>query len=113
MYHAKPCAKLAEGPEPRQSWSTDGTGDGRYLWSGDKKSLTLSFWIAQIYTTFCWDALFTHRNLDEAEHLLQQTFSDTSFLSCPVPGHPGIIWMRQGKPEQVLAPLDEAIGGPL
>jgi hypothetical protein len=36
--------------------------------------------------------------------------STTSFLSCAVVGHSCIIWMRQGKPEQVPAPLDEAIG---
>ena len=66
-----PYAKMAEVPELRKLWSTDDKGNGRYLRSNNKKSLTLSSWIAQIYTAFCWDALFIHRNLDEAERLLQ------------------------------------------
>jgi hypothetical protein len=46
-----------------------------YLLWNNKKSLTLSPWIAQIYTTFCWDALLTHRNLDEAERFLQRALA--------------------------------------
>ena len=91
----------------------DDKGNGRYLLSHDKKSLTLSSWIAQIYTAFCWDALCTHRNLDEAERLLQQALALLPSSRARYLRHPGIIWMRQGKPEQVSVPLDEAIGRPL
>jgi hypothetical protein len=104
---------MTGGPERRWSWSTDDSEDSRCLLSNDKKSLTLSFWIAQIYTTFCWDALCTHGNLDAAEDLLRQALALYPSSRARYLRHPGIMWMRQGKPEQVLTPLDEAIGSPL
>lgn len=70
-----PYAKMARVPEPRKLWSTDDKGNGRYLLSNNKKSLTLSSWIAQIYTAFCWDALFAHRDLDAAERFLQRALA--------------------------------------
>jgi len=70
-----PYAKMAEVPELRKLWLTDDKGNGRYLLSNNKKSLTLSSWIAQIYTAFCWDALFAHRDLDEAERFLQRALA--------------------------------------
>jgi hypothetical protein len=104
---------MAEVPELRQPWSIDDMENGRFLLSHDKKSLTLSSWIAQIYTAFCWDALFTDRNLDEAEHPLQQVLALLPSSYARYLRLPGIIRMPQGKPAQVSVPLDEAIGRPL
>ena len=90
----------------------DNTGNGRSLRSHDKKSLTLSSWIAQIYTAFCWEAVCTHRDLDEAEHPLQQALALLPSAHARYLRLPGIIRMPQGKPAQVLVPLDEVIGRP-
>ena len=75
-----------------------------------KKILTLDPPQAEIYHNLCQVYLSTHRSLDVAESLIQRALAlnpspryrylDTQVAS----------WMRQGKYEQALASLDEAIG---
>jgi tetratricopeptide (TPR) repeat protein len=75
-----------------------------------KKILTLDPRQAEIYHNLCWVYLSTHRSLDTAESLIQQALALN-----PSPRYRYLdtqtrIWMRQGKYEQALASLEEAIG---
>lgn len=74
-----------------------------------KKVLTLDPRMAEIYNNLCWVYVQEHRNLDEAESLIQralalQPSSRHLFLDTQA-----VIWMRQGKHEQALASLTDAI----
>jgi tetratricopeptide (TPR) repeat protein len=75
-----------------------------------KKILTLNPQQAEIYDNLCWVYLSTHRNLDAAESLIQQALALNPSPRNRYLDTQAVIWLRQGKYEQALASLDEAIG---
>jgi tetratricopeptide (TPR) repeat protein len=75
-----------------------------------KKILTLDPRQAEIYHNLCWVYLSTHQSLDVAENLIQQALALNPTPRSQYLDTQAVIWMRQGKYEQALASLDEAIG---
>jgi tetratricopeptide (TPR) repeat protein len=74
-----------------------------------KKILTLDPRLAEIYHNLCWVYLATQRNLDEAESLIHQALALHPFPRDWYLDTQAMIWLRQGKYEQALRPLREAI----
>ncbi len=76
-----------------------------------KKVLTLDPRMAEIYNNLCWVYLNEHRNLDEAEDLIQRALALNPSHRYFYLDTQAVIWMGQGKYEQALASLTEAIQG--
>lgn len=76
-----------------------------------KKILTLDPRMAEIYNNLCWVYVREHRHLDEAESLIQRALALNPSHRYFYLDTQAIIWMRQGKYEQALASLTEAIQG--
>ncbi len=74
-----------------------------------KKVLTLDPRMAEIYNNLCWVYVQEHRNLDDAESLIQRALALQPSARYLFLDTQAVIWMRQGKYEQALASLTDAI----
>lgn len=74
-----------------------------------KKVLTLDPRMAEIYNNLCWVYVQEHRNLNEAESLIQRALALDPTSRYLFLDTQAVIWMRQGKDEQALASLTDAI----
>jgi tetratricopeptide (TPR) repeat protein len=74
-----------------------------------KKVLTLDPRMAEIYNNLCWVYLQEQRNLDEAESLIQRALALNPTSRYLFLDTQAVIWTRQGRYEQALASLTEAI----
>ena len=73
--------------------------------------MTLDPRMAEIYNNLCWVYVCEHRNLDEAEDLIQRALALNPSQPYFYLDTQAVIRMRQGKYEQALASLTEAMRG--